>query len=48
MSSEVLFPGADPMGRAIYEYHKFSKAEDVVVHYSMFDDDVIHIETVFR
>ena len=38
MSSEVLFPGADPMGRAIYEYHKFGKAEDVVVHSSMFDD----------
>lgn len=48
MSSEVLFPGADPMGRAIYEYHKFGKAEDVVVHSSMFDDDVIPIETLFR
>lgn len=48
MSSEVLFPGADPMGRAIYEYHKFGKAEDVVVHSSVFDDDVIPIETLFR
>lgn len=48
MSSEVLFPDADPMGRAIYEYHKFGKAEDVVVHSSMFDDDVIPIETLFR
>ena len=48
MSSEVIFPGADPMGRAIYEYHKFGKAEDVVVHSSMFDDDVIPIETLFR
>lgn len=48
MSSEVLFPGADPMGRAIYEYHKFGKAEDVVVHSSMFDDDVIPVETLFR
>ena len=48
MSSEVLFPGADPMGRAIYEYHKFGKAEDVVVHSSMFDDDVFPIETLFR
>lgn len=48
MSSEVLFPGADPMGRAIYEYHKFGKAEDVVVHSSMFDDDIIPIETLFR
>ena len=36
------------MGRAIYEYHKFGKAEDVVVHSSMFDDDVIPIETLFR
>ena len=48
MSTEVLFPGADPMGRAIYEYHKFGKAEDVVVHSSMFDDDVIPVETLFR
>lgn len=48
MSSEVLIPGSDPMGRAIYEYHKFGKAEDVVVHSSMFDDDVIPIETLFR
>lgn len=48
MSSEVLTPGSDPMGRAIYEYHKFGKAEDVVVHSSMFDDDVIPIETLFR
>ena len=48
MSSEVLIPGGDPMGRAIYEYHKFGKAEDVVVHSSMFDDDVIPIETLFR
>ena len=48
MSSEVLFPCADPMGRAIYEYHKFGKAEDVVVHSAMFDDDVIPIETLFR
>lgn len=48
MSTEVLFPGSDPMGRAIYEYHKFGKAEDVVVHSSMFDDDVIPVETLFR
>lgn len=48
MGSEVLFPGSDPMGRAIYEYHKFGKAEDVVVHSSMFDDDVIPVETLFR
>ena len=47
MSSEVLFPGADPMGRAINEYHKFGKAEDVVVHSSMVDDDVIPIDTLF-
>lgn len=48
MSKDVLIPGGDPMGRAIYEYHKFGKAEDVVVHSSMFDDDVIPVETLFR
>lgn len=48
MSSTVLIPENDPMGRAIYEYHKYGKAEDVIVHSSMFDDDVIPVETLFR
>ena len=48
MSSTVLIPQNDPMGQAIYEFHKTGKAEDVVVHSSMFDDDVIPIETLFR
>ena len=36
------------MGRAIYEYHKYGKADDVIVHSSMFDDDVIPVETLYR
>ena len=48
MSDFILTPEADPMGRAIYEYHKYGKADDVIVHSSMFDDDVIPAETLFR
>ena len=48
MSSTVLVPQNDPMGQAIYEYHKTGKAEDVIVHSSMFDDDIIPVETLFR
>lgn len=48
MSKEVLVSECDPMGRAIYEYHRNGVAEDIVVHSSMFDDDVIPVETLFR
>ena len=48
MSDFILTPEADPMGRAIYEYHKYGKADDVIVHSSMFDDDVIPVETLYR
>ena len=48
MSDFILTPEADPMGQAIYEYHKYGKADDVIVHSSMFDDDIIPAETLFR
>lgn len=48
MSDFILTPEADPMGQAIYEYHKYGKANDVIVHSSMFDDDIIPAETLFR
>ena len=48
MSSAVLIPENDPMGRAIYEYHKYGKADDVIVHSSMFDDDLIPVGTLYR
>lgn len=48
MSKGVLVSECDPMGRAIYEYHRNGVAEDIVVHSSMFDDDVIPVDTLFR
>ena len=36
------------MGAAIYDYHKTGKASSIVVHSSMFEDDEIPVETLFR
>lgn len=36
------------MGAAIYDYHKTGKASSLVVHSSMFEDDEIPVETLFR
>lgn len=36
------------MGAAIYDYHKSGKASVLVVHSSMFEDDEIPVETLFR
>ena len=36
------------MGSAIYDYHKSGKASVLVVHSSMFEDDEIPVETLFR
>ena len=44
----VLNPLGDPMGAAIYDYHKTGKADTLVVRSSMFDDDEIPVEDLFR
>lgn len=48
MEKEVLKPAADPMGAAIYDYYVNGKADTLVVHSSMFDDDEIPVESLFR
>ena len=43
------FPKAgDPMGAAIYDYHRNGKADTLVVRSSMFDDDEIPVADLFR
>ncbi len=46
--SSVLPKSADPMGAAIFDYHKNGCARTLVVHSSMFEDDEIPVETLFR
>lgn len=48
MENEVLIPAADPMGAAIYDYHTTGKADTLVVHSSMFEDDEIPVADLFR
>lgn len=38
----------DPMGAAIYDYHKNGHADVLLVRSTMFDDDTIPVETLFR
>lgn len=38
----------DPMGAAIYDYHKTGMADILLVRSTMFDDDNIPVETLFR
>lgn len=44
----TLNNGSDPMGAAIYDFHKTGKVSRLIVHSSMFDDDEIPVETLFR
>lgn len=46
--SKVMSHSADPMGAAIYDYHKNGSAGTLLVHSSMFEDDEIPVETLFR
>jgi SAM-dependent methyltransferase len=46
--NSTLNNGNDPMGAAIYDYHKSGKAGQLIVHSSMFEDDEIPVETLFR
>lgn len=48
MDSDVLKVTVDPMGAAIYDFHKTGKAGTLVVRSSMFDDDEIPVEDLFR
>ena len=48
MASSVLSAAGDPMGAAIYDYHRNGKADTLVVRSSMFDDDEIPVEDLFR
>lgn len=48
MKHSLLNSAADPMGAAIYDYHKTGKAASLVVMSSMFEDDEIPVETLFR
>lgn len=44
----VLPKKSDPMGSAIYDFHKYGSAKTLVVHSSMFEDDEIPVEGLFR
>ena len=46
--TSFLNASGDPMGAAIYEYHKFGRASTLVVRSSMFDDDEIPVADLFR
>ncbi len=48
MSSTVLNHAADPMGAAIYDYHKNGKAEALRVFSSQFEEDEIPVADLFR
>ena len=49
MSGQTIISVAgDPMGAAIYDYHKNGKAATLVVRSSMFDDDEIPVADLFR
>lgn len=49
MKQNVLFPAGDPMGAAIFDYHKNgAPAGKLVVHSSMFEDDEIPVDGLFR
>ena len=42
--NNLLQAGKDPMGAAIYDFHKNGKAGKLIVHSSMFDDDEIPVK----
>ncbi len=48
MSSSLLNSGADPMGAAIYDFHRNGKAETLKVFSSQFEEDEIPVEDLFR
>ena len=46
--NSILPAAGDPMGAAIYDFHKYGKADTLVVRSSMFDDDEIPVADLFR
>lgn len=48
MDRKVLLSNGDPMGAAIYDYHKNGRAGTLVVMSSQFEDDEIPVEDLFR
>lgn len=46
--SKVLSATSDPMGLAIYDYFTTGKADTLIVHSSMFEDDEIPVPDLFR
>ncbi len=48
MSSLLLNTGADPMGAAIYDFHKNGKADTLRVFSSQFEEDEIPVADLFR
>ena len=45
---KTTLTSGDPMGSAIYDYYKTGKAGKLIVRSSMFDDDEIPVESLFR
>lgn len=48
MDKSLLNAGADPMGAAIYDYYLKGESDTLIVHSSMFEDDEIPTEDLFR
>ena len=48
MNNSILRASGDPMGAAIYDYHKNGKAGKLRVFSSQFDEDEIPVEQLFR
>ena len=46
--NSTLNTAADPMGAAIYDYHKTGEADTLIVHSSMCEDDEIPVADLFR
>lgn len=44
----MLLIDSDPMGAAIYDYHRTGKAAPLIVRSSMFEDDEIPVKDLFR
>lgn len=48
MNDKVLIPDGDPMGAAIYDYHKNGTADVLRVFSSQFQEDEIPVDDLFR
>ena len=48
MNDKVLIPGDDPMGTAIYDFHKNGTADVLRVFSSQFEEDEIPVADLFR